>query len=109
MFLFGTQFTAADISAAVLFYRLETMGVSARYYSAEIRPVIFSYRSRMLERSSVKRTMMLAESMDEKHVATPKYSFGKTVFKVALVVGVIACGYFGYKQLSKRGLLNFWQ
>ena len=87
------------------------MGVSARYFSNELRPSLFMYRDRMMQRASVKRTILLAETIVDKHVTAgsdkSQTSYGKTVFKMVLVVGVIACGYVGYKQIMKRGWFKF--
>ncbi|XP_052820546.1 ganglioside-induced differentiation-associated protein 1-like [Mya arenaria] len=45
--LFGPEFTAADITLAVLMIRLATIGVSRRYFSIEKRKGVFDYYIRM--------------------------------------------------------------
>lgn len=110
VFLCGTEVTAADISAIIFMYRLETMGVSLRYYSLDLRPALLNYRNRMMERPSVKRTIALAENADETsdHVTLTSRNVGKTVLKIGLVVGVAVIGYFGYRQIVKHGFPKSW-
>lgn len=110
-YLFGTEFVAADISAAILFYRLETMGVNSRYYSSDLRPLVLNYRNRLMARPSVVHTIQeieqfyKTESEKQTKETVPERSFGRKVLTVSLLAGVLVCGYFGYKELARRGMI----
>lgn len=58
----------------------------------------------------MKRTIALAENADETtdHVPATSRNVGKTVLKIALVVGVAVIGYFGYRRIVKHGFPKSW-
>lgn len=57
LWLFGSRFTAADISLIVLLNRLVMLGIDSRYFSEDRRPYLLKYHKQQLERASVCRLL----------------------------------------------------
>ncbi|XP_029635660.1 ganglioside-induced differentiation-associated protein 1 [Octopus sinensis] len=63
LWLFGSRFTAADISLIVLLNRLVMLGIDSRYFSEDRRPYLLKYHKQQLERASVGRLLKEIETI----------------------------------------------
>ncbi|KAL4227206.1 Ganglioside-induced differentiation-associated protein 1 [Mactra antiquata] len=100
--LVGTSFTAADISALTLFYRLEFVGMAPRYFSDSVRPNVNEYYIRMLARPSMKKLNAKVDEMKKMFIKAKLKSVGLTVLKVGACVGLVGgLGYMGYKVFTR--------
>lgn len=101
--LFGASFNAADVSVAILFFRLYQLGVDERYYSATKRPLVFAYNARLLKRPSVIKMRNMAGSSFRLMLSRRAKSGVARLVKMALVVGFIGlAGYAVWKFVNRN-------
>lgn len=102
-YLFGPTFTAADITAAVLFIRLQMLGVTSRFFSDKKRPLVNDYYKKLSGRPSVKKIeAKLDKMMANMKMAVFVKSTGLKVLKFGLSLGLIGLGIYGVKEYLKR-------
>ncbi|GAB1600708.1 ganglioside-induced differentiation-associated protein 1-like [Argonauta hians] len=98
LWLFGSRFTAADISLIVLLNRLVMLGIDSRYFSEDRRPYLLKYHKQQLERPSVNRLSKEIQSIR-------KAMYWQSILKsssfsrwatIGLGIGV---GYLIYRQI----------
>lgn len=99
--LFGPEFTAADISAFILMFRLDYIGIGSRYFSAAVRPEVFGYYQRVMQRPAVVQTLAVVNNAAIIHMKMALKSIGMKAVKVGLVVGLIGLAYVGYKKFGR--------
>ncbi|XP_053402539.1 ganglioside-induced differentiation-associated protein 1-like isoform X1 [Mercenaria mercenaria] len=104
--LIGTSFTAADITATILMFRLRLIGVAPRYLSSEKRPIVHEYYNRIMKRPSIQEIVDINNSTSSYVYKQTVKFYGKKALKIGLVLGLVAIGYAGYREYSKihRGL-----
>lgn len=101
VWLFGSTFTAADITAVALMIRLNFIGIAPRYFSSDVRPLVHDYFTRALERPAVKKVTSLTDGfvgiLGMKRLAT----YGVKAGKIGLFLGLVTIGYIGLKEFLK--------
>lgn len=100
--LLGPTFTAADITAVILMFRLNFIGIAPRYFSSTKRPIVHEYYTRAKERPSVMKTFAMFDQAFDiiRKVMLKKY--GLKALKIVVVVGALSVlGYVGFKQFFK--------
>lgn len=104
--LVGRNFTAADITAIVLMYKLHVIAIAARYFSSEKRTIVHEYYNRLMQRPSVQTSIATDNSATSYLQKQMLKSFGKKALKVAVIVGLVAICFAGFREYSKihRGL-----
>ncbi|XP_052801639.1 ganglioside-induced differentiation-associated protein 1-like isoform X2 [Mya arenaria] len=108
VWLCGARFTAADITAAMLMFRLEMVGVLSRFASPSGRQEVLSYYTRLSARPTVKRTYALVEKSKSVYMMYAVKKYGKIALKIGLVVGLVGLGYLGVREYSRayKGIKN---
>lgn len=104
--LFGGNFTAADITATMLMYRLKLIGMAPRYFSATTRPAVLEYYTSLMNRPAAQKMVAVSNSVSSYLYRQTLKSFGKKALKIGVVIGLVALGYAGYKEYSniQKGL-----
>ncbi|XP_045194366.2 ganglioside-induced differentiation-associated protein 1-like [Mercenaria mercenaria] len=99
--LFGPTFTAADITATTLFFRLKFVGVDTRYFSSTTRPVVYEYYTRLMERPSVVKMVAKFASFKGIMAKMMLKTYGIRALKLGLIVGLVGLGYVGLREYFK--------
>ena len=99
--LFGSTCTAADITAAILLWRLNMIGVLPRFASAQKNPEVAEYWKRLLSKDSVRKTFSMIEKVPSVYFKSALKKYAKIAFKVGLVAGFVGVGYLGVKQYAR--------
>ncbi|WAR18938.1 GDAP1-like protein, partial [Mya arenaria] len=99
--LFGPEFTAADITLAVLMIRLTMVGVSRRFFSIEKRNGVFDYYIRMNKKPTIIKAKEKMYTMTGIVVRQKLRAAGKVTLKIGAVIALLGIGYLGCKEISK--------
>lgn len=68
-----------------------------RYFSATVRPQLWEYYNKLLQRPAFQKTLAKLPAYARKMIFT---FVAKTALKIGAVVGLVGVGYYGYKKLK---------
>ena len=100
--LTGKDFTAADITTAVLLFRMWFIGMDIRYFAKEKRPHVYAYYSRLQMRQSFKKIPKEIRKSYFYVVKAAVTPVAKKLAKVVVVVGLLGMVGFAVREISRK-------